>query len=79
MEITYDTTGEQALAVGRGAAYIDEASRWVVANGQPMIYQQTNGEFVFIHGPGGGIEPWQHVTSQAEAAARARSFLHADT
>ena len=75
MEITYDATAEPVLAVGRGAANLGEASRWVIANGQPMIYEQANGEFVFIHGPAGGIEPWRHVTSQADAAVRARSFL----
>jgi hypothetical protein len=75
LEITYDTAAEPVLAIGRGAAYLEEASRWVVAYGQPMIYEQSDGQFVFVHGPAGGIEEWWGVTSQAKAAARARGIL----
>lgn len=75
LEITWDTTGEPTLAVGRGAPYVEEASHWVIENAQPMIYEQGNGWWVFIHGPTGGIEAWQRVTSQAEAASRARRIL----
>jgi hypothetical protein len=78
LEITWDTTGQPALAVGRGDRYgLAEAPKWVIENAQPMIYEQSDGQFVFVR-PTGGIEAWQCVTSQADAAARARRILADD-
>jgi hypothetical protein len=75
LEITWDTAGEPTLAVGCGARYLQEVSQWVIRNAQPMIYEQSDGQWVLVHGATGGIEAWQHVTSQAEAADRARGIL----
>lgn len=76
LEIDYDTTEEPKLAVGWGADYVQEACKWVIANNLPMIYRQRKGHFLFVHGPKGGIEQgWRDVSTQDEAARRAREIL----
>jgi hypothetical protein len=76
LEIDYDTTEEPTLAVGWGADYIQEVCKWVVENNKPMIYRQKKGQFLFVHGPAGGIEQgWRDVNTQNEAARRAREIL----
>lgn len=54
LEVTWDTAGEPTLAVGSGARYLEEVSQWVIGNAQPMIYEQSDGQWVLVHGATGG-------------------------
>lgn len=81
MDISYDANGMPVLAVGRGAATLEEPCQWVRRFRIPIICQGIAGEFALIHCNSSGqvdIEPLHDESDQAKAAALARPFLNLD-